>query len=128
MPDTMPGVSDDGRGLPWPIETGKWWNMWAEHPLAKEFTESDWLFLKDTAVLHGRFWYGDMTVAGELRLRVAKFGATPEDRARLRIQFAVAEKSEADAASKKPPARKRAPAKKKVDPRQHLTMVQGGAS
>ena len=40
-------------------------------------------------------------MAAELRLRVAKFGATPEDRARLRIQFAQAD--EAD--SKRPEKR-----------------------
>ena len=41
--------------------------------------------------------YGDMGVAGELRLRAAKFGVTPEDRARLRIQIVVADKAEAEA-------------------------------
>lgn len=50
-----------------------------------EVTETDWCFLLDTAVLHAEFWLGDRSVAGELRLRAAKFGATPEDRARLRI-------------------------------------------
>jgi hypothetical protein len=113
MPDTMPGDPTADEGTPWPRETGLWWNMWAEHPLASEFTASDWLFLKDTAVLHGRFWYGDVSVAGELRLRVAKFGATPEDRARLRVQFAVADKSEAEAAAKKPPAAKKSTTRKK---------------
>ncbi len=39
----------------------------------------------DTAVLHAEFWLGDRSVAAELRLRAAKFGATPEDRARLKI-------------------------------------------
>ncbi|WP_443701391.1 phage terminase small subunit [Prescottella equi] len=29
-----------------------------------------------------------------MRLRVAKFGATPEDRARLRIQFAAADEAD----------------------------------
>ena len=37
-------------------------------------------------------------LTGELRLRVAKFGATPEDRARLRITFAVADSAEAGGA------------------------------
>jgi hypothetical protein len=53
--------------------------------MAPMFTETDWSFLIDTAVLHAEYWLGDLGVAGELRLRVAKFGATPEDRARLRI-------------------------------------------
>ena len=68
-----------------------------ESPLSAEYTETDWSFLLDTAYLHALYWKGDFRVAGELRLRVAKFGATPEDRARLRIQFAVADNLEDDA-------------------------------
>ena len=46
----------------------------------------------DTALLHADFWLGDRSVEAGLRLRVAKFGATPEDRLRLRI--AVGETAE----------------------------------
>lgn len=75
----------------WPARTVVWWRMWAESPLSAEFTSTDWDFLLDTALLHARFWNGDAKAAAELRLRVAKFGATPEDRARLRITFAQAD-------------------------------------
>ena len=69
--------------------------MWVESPLASTFSESDWSFLMDTAVLHHQLWdMGDTSVMAELRIRVAKFGATPEDRARLRIQFAQADDAE----------------------------------
>ena len=68
--------------------------MWGESPLSAEFTETDWSELMDTAAIHGHFWKGDVKVAAELRLRVAKHGATQEDRARLRIQFATAEKAD----------------------------------
>jgi len=78
----------------WPARTREWWQMWADSPLSAEFTSTDWSELLDTAVIHARFWGGDIKVAGELRLRVAKFGATPEDRARLRIQFAAADEAE----------------------------------
>jgi hypothetical protein len=63
----------------------------------------------------------------ELRQRVAKFGATPEDRARLRISFAVATKSEREAAKgKEPPKKSGGRAKKKpADPRHLLTVIQG---
>lgn len=81
----------------WPTVTRRWWKMWGESPLSAEYTETDWSFLLDTAYLHALYWKGDFRVAGELRLRVAKFGATPEDRARLRIQFAVADNLEDDA-------------------------------
>ena len=56
-------------------------------PQAQTYTDADWSFLLDTAVLHADFWLGDRKVAAELRLRVAKFGVTPEDRARLRISI-----------------------------------------
>lgn len=82
----------------WPMVTRRWWKMWRESPLSAEYTETDWSFLLDTAYLHAQYWKGDVRVAAELRLRVAKFGATPEDRARLRIQFAVADNLEDDAA------------------------------
>jgi len=73
----------DGRD--WPDATRDWWKTWRTAPQASTFTDTDWSFLLDTAVLHMAFWDGDRAVAGELRLRAAKFGATPEDRARLKI-------------------------------------------
>lgn len=83
----------------WPARTLDWWEMWKASPQAEHFSSTDWDFLLDTAVVHARLWSGEMSAAAELRLRVAKFGATPEDRARLRMQFAQAD--EAD--SKRPP-------------------------
>ena len=62
--------------------------MWGESAQAAHFTATDWEFLLETALLHARFWGGEASLAGELRLRVAKFGATPEDRQRLRYEFA----------------------------------------
>lgn len=75
----------------WPERTRIWWKMWGESKLSATFTDNDWSELLDTAFLHARFWTGHTQVAGELRLRAAKFGATPEDRARLRIQCVTAE-------------------------------------
>lgn len=95
----------DEHGVPkkkrfvWPAITKRWWKMWGESPLSAEYTETDWAFLMDTAYLHALYWKGDSKAAAELRLRVAKFGATPEDRARLRIQFAVADGLEDDGQS-----------------------------
>lgn len=84
----------------WPARTEQWWKMWRESPLSAEFTSTDWSELLDTARLHALFWMGRTSVAAELRLRVAKFGATPEDRARLRITFAQAEEAEQKPAAK----------------------------
>jgi hypothetical protein len=73
-------------GMEWPHRTQRWWETWRLSPQAQTFTESDWDFLLDTALLHARMWLGDAKIAAEVRLRVAKFGATPEDRLRLRMQ------------------------------------------
>lgn len=89
LPPRMPS------GEPWPSRTRAWWRMWAASPLSSVFTSTDWSELLDTAVLHGEFWLGRVGMAAELRQRVAKFGATPEDRARLRITFAAADDADA---------------------------------
>ena len=83
-------------GFPWPPETEQWWRMWGGSPQAEHFSSTDWAFLLDTAILHAQLWgNGDTGVLPELRLRVAKFGATMEDRARLRMQFAEADQADA---------------------------------
>jgi len=84
----------------WPAMTQDWWAMLAHHPLAAEFIETDWSYLMETARLHAEFWMGKLSLAAELRLREAKYGFTPEDRARLRIQFAQATEAEVSVASK----------------------------
>lgn len=95
-------TGDDGKEhkkrFRWPKATRTWWKMWKDSPLSADFTETDWSFLLDTALLHADVWSGNHRMAPELRLRVAKFGATPEDRARLRITFATADDVEAGSA------------------------------
>jgi hypothetical protein len=82
LPTTMPDGSE------WPVRTRQWWAMWGSNPRTVDYHSTDWAMLLDTAVLHARFWLGDTSVAGELRLRVAKHGATPLDRARSRALYA----------------------------------------
>jgi hypothetical protein len=72
----------------WPEVTREWWAMWGADRLTDDLRATDWSDLLDTAVLHALLWSGDVKVAGELRLRVAKHGATAGDRARLRITYA----------------------------------------
>lgn len=117
-------VPDDqvrGPELPdsvdWPAQTVKWWTTWRHSPLSQAFTETDWDFLTDTAMLHALYWQGETGVAAELRLRVAKFGATPEDRMRLKVQI--------DDGSQKPQANTR---ESSADRRRRLLRVVDGAS
>lgn len=111
LPEFDLQVTVDGKPVAqrfeWPARTREWWQMWADSPLSAEFTSTDWSELLDTAVLHAGFWKGDIKLAGELRLRVAKFGATPEDRARLRIQFAAADEADKARTAPKGGARNR---------------------
>jgi hypothetical protein len=72
-------------GAAWPARTRAWWRRWAKDPRAKRFDAAAWDDLLDTAVVHGRLWSGDWKSAAELRLRTAKYGVTPEDRARMRV-------------------------------------------
>lgn len=100
----------------WPEETLEWWKMWAESPQAEHFGTTDWEFLKDTALLHAMLWgNADTSVLAELRIRVAKFGATPEDRARLRMQFAEADERDGRRKSAAPSSRERLASVKVVD-------------
>lgn len=78
----------------WTPATLEWWRTWTTSPQAHMFQATDWMFLIETAFIANAFFSGNLTVASELRLRVAKFGATPEDRARLRLQFQPPDENE----------------------------------
>jgi hypothetical protein len=73
----------------WHPRTVEWWQHWRESPQAQVMTTTDWDVLAETAIFHSRLWNGEVSVGPELRLRVAKFGATVEDRLRLRMQVEV---------------------------------------
>lgn len=89
------------QNFAWHVRTVAWWQTWRESAQAQRFVPTDWDVLLETAVLHSLFWDGDPSVAAELRLRVSKFGATIEDRMRLRIDA-----TGADAKPKSKPAPK----------------------
>src|SRR5690606_10194126 len=56
-------------------------------PQSANWMETDWMELEITTVLVDQLYCGDTKLAGEIRQRVAKWGATNEDRARLRMSF-----------------------------------------
>lgn len=95
QPDLPPGFPYDGKRHKWPQITRDWWDHWRDSPLIDGFTSHDWDFLMDTAVYHAKHWLGlDSKSGAELRQRLAKFGATPEDRAKLRIITVSAENAD----------------------------------
>ena len=82
-----PELPDEGpEGAGWHPVTVDWWATWRGSAQAQLFGELDWMQLLDTAAVHHLMWqHGRMELAGEVRLRAAKFGETPEDRLRLRV-------------------------------------------
>ena len=73
----------------WHPATRSWWENWRRSPQASRMLSSpDWDFLLDTALMHHTMWAkGRWEFASEVRLRTAKFGATPEDRLRLKAEI-----------------------------------------
>ncbi len=79
------GVLPDGDS--WHPQTVQWWNAMRAFPLLEHEPEIGWQFLIDTALMHHVMWTkGRWEFAAEIRLRAAKYGATPEDRMRLKIK------------------------------------------
>lgn len=84
------------RKIKYPSDTIEWWEQWKTSPLTDGFTTHDWEYLKQISIIHAKFYLGiDFAkMASELRQRLAKFGVTPEDRAKLRIVLVTAENAE----------------------------------
>jgi len=89
------------EGEAWHPATVRWWDRWADSPLSVPWSAVEWSEFEATAVLHQEYMKKrTFTLASEIRLRMAKFGATPEDKARLRIVDADAEAKDDKRASK----------------------------
>lgn len=82
-------------GVQWCDETKAWWEDWRTSPQSMLMGKSDWWIMQEAALLHNYIWTKDIntaptSVAGamrELRAKLAAFGATIEDRQKLRMQF-----------------------------------------
>jgi hypothetical protein len=98
-PGKQPSLPDD---FPWPDRTRNWWAAWQRSPYAEHIDEMGWHELLAAALLHADVWGNyNLDRLPELRIRVAKFGITMEDRARLRIQFADADDADKGAGATK---------------------------
>ncbi|MEV5677467.1 hypothetical protein [Streptomyces sp. NPDC052179] len=89
---TLSSSTTEGRALPpgLGIKTAgarRFWRTWATSPQAGRWAETDWAELEITVKLVDAFYQGEVKLAGEIRQRVAKWGATTEDRARLRMSL-----------------------------------------
>ncbi len=101
LPEGVLGVdAKTGVEIEWHPQTKAWWAAWRASPQGTRMvTEPDWHFLLDTALMHHSMWANQRwDFAAEVRLRAAKFGATPEDRLRLKLEVAVDEQYPAGSA------------------------------
>jgi len=82
---------EDGPELPpvrqWPELTRQWWEAVSRMPHCVLWTESDWRFAIDTAVVAAAFHNGDLKQAAELRQRERVLGMTAGARLDLRIRY-----------------------------------------
>lgn len=91
----------------WSIRTREWWDTWRNSPQSMVMTDTDWEVMLETALLHTQLWSPtkrqgavSMTqLANTIKRNVAAYGATFEDRLKLRMQIDTpmdSEPSEAD--------------------------------
>lgn len=89
------GVLPDGED--WHPQTRALWDALRRNPLLADEPDLGWQFLVDTALMHHTMWQkGRWEFASEVRLRVAKYGATPEDRQRLKVKIATPDQVKAE--------------------------------
>jgi hypothetical protein len=82
----LPALAD---GEAWHPVTVRLWDDLRRNPILRHEPALTWAYLVDTAALHHRFWaYGELKHAAEIRLRLAKVAATPEDRQRMKVKIA----------------------------------------
>ncbi len=86
-----PDLPPKGGRQRWLGRTLAWYELWRAAPQAATFGVTDWAHLHETAYIADEFFRGELRLAGELRLRLAKLGATPEDRMRLRMAYGLPE-------------------------------------
>lgn len=89
--DAEPPTEDNPLGrepAPHP-STVRWWEAIRVMPHAVLWTETDWIFAEDTAVLKERFYTGDLsdTAHAEMRRREDQMGTTVEARRKIRIRY-----------------------------------------
>lgn len=88
----------------WHQLTVEWYETWARSPQAAVFLDTDWMHLRNTAFLVEELYRGTSkspaSIAAEIRLRESKWGATIEDRAKLRMSLGEPEVGEGAARAK----------------------------
>lgn len=74
--------------------TREWWRVISSMPHCVLWSDSDWIFALDTAMVHASSVYGSVTAASELRQRERILGTTVDARRDLRIRYVDDENQE----------------------------------
>jgi hypothetical protein len=88
-PESRPLVDKDGAVLELPLhpQARAWWDGVRRMPHCVLWSDSDWRFAADTALVADAFYYGRTSAAVELRQREKILGTTVDSRRDLRIRY-----------------------------------------
>lgn len=78
---------DERRPATWPAATKRWWRALSRLPHCALWTDADWQFAADTALLVASYHAGDLRLANEIRTRERIMGTTADARRDLRIRY-----------------------------------------
>lgn len=81
----LPTRRPDGRS--WPTWTKNWWKAISTMPHCALWSDSDWRFALETALVAAQLHEGDTRAATELRNREKVIGTTVDFRRDLRIRY-----------------------------------------
>lgn len=88
------GESNPLTGGPWQVATLTFWHQLGEFPTTANLQAAQWSSLARALMIDDAMVSGETKLAGEARLRLAKYGIDPDDLARLRIQIVQADEAE----------------------------------
>lgn len=82
------------EGKPWPALTKRWWAVISAMPHCSLWSDGDWQFAVDTALLAAEYHDGNVRMATELRNRERVLGTTVDYRRDLRIRYVPADQGD----------------------------------
>ena len=97
LPATRTVLLEDGPAdIKLHSQTKAWWRRIARMPHCRLWSESDWEFALETALVADALFYGRTTAATELRQREKVLGTTVDARRDLRIRYVEAGEVDGD--------------------------------
>ena len=94
IPELPVLFDDEGNAVAWLSQVRSWWQaVWAS-PMAPEYHKSDIHGLYSLAFLRQKFWQGNTSLHGEIRLYEQQFGMNPLARRRLEWTIDGVEKAQ----------------------------------